>query len=98
MGTGTSVCLRGSEETFSDNDLKTALHLFIYKIMPKELDYYRLYLQKFLQDTENDLMNDEDFISSRADLAAQEFEDVRRDGASVAVAQESAMAVLINGL
>ena len=66
--------------------------------MPKELDYYRLYLLKFLQDTGNDLMNDEEFISSRADLAAQEFEDVRRGGASVVVAQESAMAVLMEGL
>lgn len=65
--------------------------------MLKELDYYRLYLLKFLQDTGNDLRNDEDFISSRADLAAQELEDMRRDGASVAVAQESAMAVLMEG-
>ena len=43
-------------------------------------------------------MNDEEFISSQADLAAEEYENVRRDGASVAVAQESAMAVLMNGL
>ncbi|MBQ7424233.1 MAG: DUF1896 family protein [Prevotella sp.] len=66
--------------------------------MPRELDYYKLYLQKFLQDTGNDLMNDEEFISSQADLAAEEYENVRRDGASVAVAQESAMAVLMDGL
>ena len=63
--------------------------------MPKELDYYRLYLLKFLRDTGNDLMNDEEFISSRADLAAEEYENIRRDGASVAVAQESAMTVLL---
>ncbi len=66
--------------------------------MPKELDYYRLYLLKFLRDTGNDLMNDEEFISSRADLAAEEYENIRRDGASVVVAQESAMTVLLNGL
>ena len=66
--------------------------------MPKELDYYRLYLQKFLKETGNDLMDDEEFLSSRADLAAEEYENVRRDGASVAIAQESAMAVLMNGL
>ena len=66
--------------------------------MPKELDYYRLYLQKFLKETGNDLMNDEDFVSSRADLAAEEYENVRRDGASVALAQEAAMAVLMDGL
>ena len=66
--------------------------------MPKKLDYYRLYLQKFLQDTGNDLMNDEDFISSQADLAAQAFEDMRRGGASVSMAQESAMPILLNGI
>lgn len=66
--------------------------------MPKELDYYRLYLLKFLRDTGNDLMNDEEFISSRADLAAEEYENIRRDGASVAVAQESAMTILLKGV
>lgn len=65
--------------------------------MPIRFDYYSLYLLKFLQDTGNDLKNDEEFINSRADLAAEEYEDMRRDGASVAVAQESAMAVLMNG-
>jgi len=66
--------------------------------MPMEFDYYRLYLQKFLHDAGNDLMNDEEFISSQAELAAEEYENVRRDGASVHVAQESAMAVLMDGL
>ena len=66
--------------------------------MSRELDYYRFYLQKFLKETGNDLMDDEEFLSSRAELAAEEYENVRRDGASVAVAQESAMAVLMNGL
>jgi len=65
--------------------------------MPIKFCYYSLYLLKFLQDTDNDLMNDKEFISSRADLAAEEFENVRRDGASVAVAQESAMAVSSRG-
>ena len=65
--------------------------------MPIRFDYYSLCLLKFLQDTGNDLMNDKEFISSRADLAAEEFENVRRDGASVSMAQESAMAVLMNG-
>ena len=66
--------------------------------MSRELDYYRLYLQKFLKETGNDLMDDEEFLSSRADLAAEEYENVRRDGASVALAQEAAMAVLMDGL
>lgn len=43
-------------------------------------------------------MNDEEFLCSRANLAAEEYENVRRDGASVHIAQESAMAVLLNGL
>ena len=42
--------------------------------------------------------DDEDFISARAELAAQEYEDVRRSGATVDVAQESAMAILTSGL
>ena len=67
-------------------------------IMPIRFDYYRLYLQKFLKETGNDLMDDEEFLSSRANLAGEEYENVRRDGASVAVAQESAMAVLMDGL
>ena len=65
--------------------------------MPIRFDYYSLYLLKFLQDSGNDLMNDKEFINGRADLAAEEFENVRRDGASVSMAQESAMAVLMEG-
>lgn len=43
-------------------------------------------------------MDDEEFLSSRANLAGEEYENVRRDGASVALAQEAAMAVLMDGL
>ena len=66
--------------------------------MPKELDYYALYLRKYLTDTMDERKDDEDFISARAELAAQEYEDVRRSGATVDVAQESAMAILTSGL
>ena len=66
--------------------------------MPKELDYYRLYLLKFLRDTDDPHKDDEEFISSQAELAAEEYENVRRDGASVVIAQETAMAVLMDGL
>ena len=66
--------------------------------MPIKFCYYSLYLLKFLRDTGNDLMNDEEFVSSRADLAAEEYENVRRDGASVAVAQVPAMTVLLEGV
>ncbi len=61
-------------------------------------DYYSLYLLKFLRDTDDPRKDDEEFISTRADLAAEEYENVRRDGVSVAVAQESAMAVLLEGI
>ena len=60
-------------------------------------DYHYLYLQKFLRDTDNPLAEDEEFIIGRADLAGEEFETLRRCGTSVAVAQESAMAVLMDG-
>ena len=66
--------------------------------MPKELDYYALYLRKYLTDTMDERKDDEDFIDARAELAAQEYEDVRRSGATVDVAQESAMAILTSGL
>lgn len=61
-------------------------------------DYYALYLQKFLRDTDNPLADDEEFIIGRADLAGDEFETLRHCGASVACAQESAMAILMDGL
>ena len=41
---------------------------------------------------------DEEFIEARAELAAQEYEDIRRAGASVDGAQESAMRVLLDGI
>lgn len=66
--------------------------------MPIRFDYFRLYLLKFLRDTDDPHKDDEEFISSQAELAAEEYENVRRDGASVVIAQESAMAVLMNGL
>ncbi|MCR5712644.1 MAG: DUF1896 domain-containing protein [Prevotella sp.] len=51
-----------------------------------------------MRDTDDPRKDDEEFISTRADLAAEEYENVRRDGVSVAVAQESAMAVLLEGI
>ncbi len=64
--------------------------------MPIGFDYYSFYLLKFFRDTDDPRKDDEEYISSRADLAAEEYENVRRDGASVAVAQEAAMAVLLD--
>ena len=66
--------------------------------MSKELSYYRLYLKKYLTETDDPRKNVDDFIDSRAELAEAEFEEARRDGLTVDVAQESAMRVLLDGL
>ncbi len=66
--------------------------------MSKELSYYRLYLKKYLVDTDDPRKVVDDFIDSRADLAEREFEDARRDGLTVDQAQERAIAVLMDGV
>ena len=42
--------------------------------MGKELSYYRLYLKKYLVDTDDPRKDDEEFIESRADAASEEYE------------------------
>ena len=64
----------------------------------RELSFFRLYLKKYLTDTENPLMDDDEFINARADEAEIEFEERRRDGLTVYQAQELALAVLMEGL
>ena len=66
--------------------------------MGKELSYYRLYLKKYLVDTDDPRKDDEEFIESRADAASEEYEVQRRAGAPPACAQELAMSVLMEGL
>ena len=66
--------------------------------MSKELSYYRLYLKKYLADTDDPRKNVEAFIDSRAELAEAEFEERRRDGMTVDQAQERAMEVLMEEL
>lgn len=66
--------------------------------MSKELSYYRLYLKKFLTDTDDPRKDFDDFVDSRSELAEQEFEDARRDGLTVNQAQERAIAVLMEGV
>lgn len=63
-----------------------------------DFSYYSLYLKRHLLEVSDHRAGDEDFIEARAELAAQEYEDIRRAGASVDVAQESAMRVLLDGL
>ena len=46
-------------------------------------DYYGLYLLKYLQDENDPRQTDDDFINSRAEAAAEEFEQASREGMSV---------------
>ena len=66
--------------------------------MSIELSYYRLYLKKYLVDTDDPRKDVDDFINSRAELAEIEWEERRRDGLSVDQAQECAIAVLMDGV
>lgn len=66
--------------------------------MSKDLNYYALYLKKYLRDEEDPRANDEEFISGRADAAAANFEECRLQGMSVDQAQECAIKVLTHGL
>ncbi len=63
-----------------------------------DFNYYSLYLKRHLQEVSDPRAGDEEFIEARAGLAAQEYEDIRRGGASVDVAQESAVSVLLDGI
>lgn len=63
-----------------------------------DFSYYSLYLKRHLQEVSDPRAGDEEFIEARAELAAQEYEDIRRGGASVDVAQESAVSVLLDGI
>jgi hypothetical protein len=62
-----------------------------------DFSYYNFYLKRYLQEVNDPRADDEEFIDARAELASQEFEDMRRAGGSVVVAQESAMGILLDG-
>ena len=66
--------------------------------MSNELSYYRLYLKKYLVDTDDPRKDVDDFIDSRSELAEVEFEERRRDGLTVNQAQKRAIAVLMEGV
>lgn len=66
--------------------------------MNNEMSYYRLYLKKYLTETNDPRKDVEDFINSRADLAEMEWEERRRDGLTVDQAQECAITVLMDGI
>ena len=66
--------------------------------MSNELSYYRLYLKKYLVDTNDPRKDVDDFIDSRSELAEREYEERRRDGLTVDQAQERAIAILMDGV
>jgi len=64
----------------------------------RELDYYELYLLDYLRQHKFSQQHDRDFIRTRADEAAETYEQERRNGHSTDQAQELAMAALTKGL
>lgn len=65
---------------------------------PTELSYYGLYLLSYLKESHPDKANDTEFIQTRADHAADVYEQARREGYQPNGAQELAMAALMKGL
>ena len=64
----------------------------------RELDYYELYLLDYLRQHRFSQQHDRDFIRTRADAAAETYEQERRNGHTSDQAQELAMAALTKGL
>lgn len=63
-----------------------------------DANYYSSYLRAYLTDAGDVRQDDEDFITTRADAASEEYEVQCRGGAPPPCAQELAMAVLMAGL
>lgn len=65
---------------------------------PQELSYYRLLLLSFLRESHPQLVDDSDFIASRADSAAGAYTEAVRTGSTHDAAAEIANQVLFAGL
>lgn len=70
----------------------------IQKNQTTDLSYYGLYLLKYLKENHPGKAADTDFIESRADHAAEVYEQSRLEGYTPEGAQELAMATLTKGL
>lgn len=70
----------------------------IHKNQTTDLSYYGLYLLKYLKENHPEKAADTDFIESRADHAADVYEQSRLEGYTPEGAQELAMAALTKGL
>lgn len=64
----------------------------------KELSYYGLYLLSYLKENHPDIATDKTFIESRSALAADTYEQARKEEYTPEGAQELAMAALLQGL
>ncbi|MBP3850624.1 MAG: DUF1896 family protein [Prevotella sp.] len=64
----------------------------------QQLSYYGLYLLRYLMEQHSKKAKDLNFIYQRELLAAETFEQARREGHSVEGAQELAMDALMKGL
>lgn len=63
-----------------------------------DLDYYRLYLLRYLSQNNFDIPTDHLQIAANADRARDIYEDARRHGASVPEADEQARTVLFTNI
>lgn len=63
-----------------------------------DLDYYRLYLLRYLSQNNFDISTDHPQIASNADRALDTYEEARRHGASEPEADELARAVLFTNI
>lgn len=63
-----------------------------------DLDYYRLYLLRYLSQNNFDISTDHPQIASNADRALDTYEEARRHGASESEADELARAVLFTNI
>lgn len=65
---------------------------------PDELSYYRLTLLSFLRESHPDLADDESFVTTRSDQAAEAFSAAIRSGLTYDDAAQQANALLFQGL
>lgn len=70
----------------------------IKKNEPEELNYFKLSLLNYLRESFPELLNDEEFINSRSDRAAQAYEDATLQGYNSIGASELSNVVLYEGL
>ena len=65
---------------------------------PDELSYYRLTLLSFLRESHPDLADDESFVATRSEQAAEAFSAAVRSGLTYDDAAQQANALLFQGL